>query len=341
MAHTRQENKSSGQTKGKILTSGMAGFAELLVFHPVDTVIKRLQANRTRVIQPNFFWNQNFLEYSRIATKGTYKVSSLYNGLGSGMVYKVGQRTYKYTVQDLLSARLKKMTTTDRQKVLAEAGSGAVVGAVEAVLLPLDTVKILFQTKAPIVKDKSIINVLMEQNTKLYRGFSITASRNTIGSFALFGGNQIVRQYALKLDDEAKSGLFHHLISGAGGSIPSLVFSSPFDVIKTRINANGGEQVVDGKPQLLKARQVFKEILVQEGPAAFTKGLGTKLITVAPKLTFSMGVANFLMERSDSILQEVSLFSVRQVDRIRAIATPKQEKGKEDEANVSSRLSKS
>ena len=43
----------------RLLGSGSAGIAELMVFHPVDTVAKRLMSNTTRVrlhrIQPGGF----------------------------------------------------------------------------------------------------------------------------------------------------------------------------------------------------------------------------------------------------------------------------------------------
>ena len=43
------DNNSSGKASARLLGSTMSGVTELLIFHPVDTVAKRLMTNKTTV----------------------------------------------------------------------------------------------------------------------------------------------------------------------------------------------------------------------------------------------------------------------------------------------------
>jgi hypothetical protein len=72
----------------RLLGSGCAGIAELLVFHPVDTTAKRLMSNQTRITSATTFNQVVFKEYAN-ATVGR-KFTSLFPGLGYAAGYKVG-----------------------------------------------------------------------------------------------------------------------------------------------------------------------------------------------------------------------------------------------------------
>ena len=104
------------------------GVAELLVFHPVDTIAKRLMSNKNKVK----FWLErevNLLTISQVtfsslssilfrehASAGLgRKLLSLFPGLGYAAGYKVSQRIYKFGGQpwfnDLLVGRYKTQFT--------------------------------------------------------------------------------------------------------------------------------------------------------------------------------------------------------------------------------------
>lgn len=69
------------------------GIAELMVFHPVDTVAKRLMSNRGSVSLGNL--NQVIFKQAANAGIGG-KFLSLFPGLGYAAGYKVAQRVYKF-----------------------------------------------------------------------------------------------------------------------------------------------------------------------------------------------------------------------------------------------------
>lgn len=71
----------------RLLGSGTAGIAELLVFHPVDTTAKRLMSNQTRITSMEGMKQVVFKEYAN-ASLGR-KFTSLFPGLGYAAGYKV------------------------------------------------------------------------------------------------------------------------------------------------------------------------------------------------------------------------------------------------------------
>ena len=135
-------------------------------------------------------------------------------------------------------------------------------------------------------KSKTIVDMVREEGTTLYRGASVTALRNGCGSAALFGANFVAQDSIKSL--ELNSTLTKALGS-ASGSIMSLLVSSPMDVVKVRMQAEA-----DGKA---RAVQVARDILANEGPGAFWKGIVPKILTIGPKLTFSFTIAQVIIEQ--------------------------------------------
>ena len=78
----------------RLLGSGSAGIAELMVFHPVDTIAKRLMSNQGKVASTAAL-NKVIFRDTANATVGK-KFTSLFPGLGYAAGYKVLQRIYKY-----------------------------------------------------------------------------------------------------------------------------------------------------------------------------------------------------------------------------------------------------
>ena len=92
------------------------GVAELLVFHPVDTVAKRLMSNKAKVDPDHLCYSRfnlspqvsfsalNVIIFRDFATASTSrKALSLFPGLGYAAGYKVSQRIYKFGGQPWFS----------------------------------------------------------------------------------------------------------------------------------------------------------------------------------------------------------------------------------------------
>ncbi|KAI8922436.1 mitochondrial carrier domain-containing protein [Powellomyces hirtus] len=291
-------SKDSGTAR--IIGSGSAGILELLGFHPVDTVAKRLMNSQKKVSGLPFSESMavmNQVIFKDAAAKGTFsKYMSLFPGLGFAAGYKVMQRVYKFGgqpyVNDFLNKNYKSGFNTlfgDRHaKTMMHATAGSIVGIGEIVLLPLDALKIKMQTNAQQYAGLNAFQIIRQEGWGLYRGASWTAARNAPGSFALFGGAALTKEHIFKLDDYGKATFLQNFVSSIAGAIASITISAPLDVIKTRIQATSNEQAQGGMT-------IVRSMLAKEGLGSFFKGLTPKILVVGPKLVFSFTVAQQLI----------------------------------------------
>ena len=86
--------------KANILASASSGFIELLTFHPLDTLTKRMINHRGKIVLPEHNSKESikalkkviFRDFADSSLKRKY--ISLFPGLSYAILYKVSQRTY-------------------------------------------------------------------------------------------------------------------------------------------------------------------------------------------------------------------------------------------------------
>ncbi|KAG1716068.1 hypothetical protein ID866_1094 [Astraeus odoratus] len=291
--------KESGTAR--VLGSGASGVAELVIFHPVDTVAKRLMSNKSKVhLSPMYAVSTStlssiiFREYAS-APLGR-KFMSLFPGLGYAAGYKVAQRIYKFGGQpwfnDIISRNYKDDFTRvfgeRKGKMMMQATAGSLTGIGEVVLLPLDVLKIKRQVNPEAFRGRGVIRIFMEEGTTLYRGWGWTMARNAPGSFALFGASAATKEYVLGVSDYSKATWTQNFIASVAGAVASITVAAPLDTVKTRIQNANFEQKVPGVT-------VVKDLIRNEGVSAFFKGLTPKILVVGPKLVFSYTLAQSLI----------------------------------------------
>eukprot|EP00823_Brevimastigomonas_motovehiculus_P001055 TRINITY_DN1158_c0_g1_i1.p1 TRINITY_DN1158_c0_g1~~TRINITY_DN1158_c0_g1_i1.p1 ORF type:complete len:312 (-),score=57.08 TRINITY_DN1158_c0_g1_i1:309-1244(-) len=304
MSHDKSSFKGEAYSKKSLaIGSGAAGMLELLLFHPIDTTAKRLMTYKKKVFNPGQTKEQTVNILKKVilrdaAGSGFMKAwCSLFPGLGFAFFYKVSQRIYKFGGQPLANDYVNKIWGAklrarfgDRQgRPLTHAISGMLIGMGEVVILPFDVLKIKKQTNPEAFTGRSILDIVLKENTKLYTGLCTTALRNAFGSAALFGAAVCVKEYVFKIEDFKKASLFQQFASSTIGAFASIAVSSPLDVVKTRI-----QHVKFGTP--VTGRQVFMEIVQKEGFSSFFKGLIPKTAMVGPKLIFSMTFAQWFTQ---------------------------------------------
>lgn len=74
-----------------------------------------------------------------------------------------------------------------------------------------------------------------------------------------------------------------------------MIVSAPLDVVKTRIQNRNFENPESGV-------RIITNMLKNEGPTSFFKGLTPKLLMTGPKLVFSFWLAQTLIPTFDRIL---------------------------------------
>lgn len=300
MAPSHTDKKQSGIAR--VLGSASAGICEIGVFHPVDTISKRLMSNTTKVTNLTALNSVIFREHAREAFGK--RIFTLFPGLGYAAVYKVLQRVYKYGGQPFVNERLTKNFKATYEnafgaktgKALLSATAGSMIGIGEVVLLPLDVLKIKRQTNPEAFKGRGFVKILADEGLGLYRGWGWTMARNAPGSFALFGGNAFAKEYVLGLTDYSSATWGQNFVSSIFGASASLIVSAPLDVIKTRIQNRNFENPESGIT-------ILKNIVKNEGVTAFFKGLTPKLLTTGPKLVFSFALAQTLIPAFDQLFK--------------------------------------
>lgn len=285
------KGKESGTAR--VLGSGTSGVAELLIFHPVDTIAKRLMSNKAKVslssLSPIIFREHATAPLGR-------KLLSLFPGLGYAAGYKVSQRIYKFGGQpwfnDLLTRHYKSNFTNAfgerKGKMMMQATAGSLTGIGEVVLLPLDALKIKRQVNPEAFRGRGVVRIFLEEGTTLYRGWGWTVARNAPGSFALFGASAATKDYVLGVSDYRKATWTQNFIASVAGAVASITVAAPLDTIKTRIQNANFEQKTSGVT-------IIRDLLREEGATAVFKGLTPKILVVGPKLVFSYTIAQSLI----------------------------------------------
>ncbi|KAK3642976.1 high copy suppressor of abf2 [Elasticomyces elasticus] len=281
-------------TIARILGAGTAGVAELAIFHPVDTIAKRLMSNQSRIASAS---QLNEVIFRKSASEpAVRRFFTLFPGLGYAAAYKILQRVYKYGgqpfVRDYLTTHhgdsFNRTFGKGNGKAIMAATAGSIIGVGEVVLLPLDVLKIKRQTNPEAFRGRGVMRIVRDEGFGLYRGWGWTAARNAPGSFALFGGSAAAKQYLFKLSDYNSATWFQNFIASIAGSSASLIVSAPLDVVKTRIQNQNFEVKESGV-------KVIAKMARNEGASSFFKGLVPKLLMTGPKLTFSFWLAQTLI----------------------------------------------
>ncbi|OZJ04139.1 putative mitochondrial carrier [Bifiguratus adelaidae] len=305
------KKKHSESGLARVLGSGTSGILELFIFHPVDTVAKRLMSNQTKVFLPGQPYSAGFATLDKVIFKEKanagvlHKYASLFPGLGFAAGYKIAQRIYKFGgqpyVNDWLNNNHKSTFTSlfgeKSGKSMMHATAGSLVGIGEIFLLPLDVLKIKRQTNPDAFKGRGFLRIVREEGMGLYRGAGWTAARNAPGSFALFGGSAFVKQVVFRLDDYNKATFFQNFCASIGGAVASLTVSAPLDVVKTRIQNRNFDNPESGV-------KIIRDLIKHEGMGAFFKGLTPKILVVGPKLIFSFTVAQQLIPLFHSFFEK-------------------------------------
>jgi len=148
--------------------------------------------------------------------------------------------------------------------------------------------KIKRQVNPEAFRGRGVIRIFMEEGTTLYRGWGWTMARNAPGSFALFGASAVTKEYVLGVTDYSKATWAENFIASIAGAVASITVAAPLDTVKTRIQNANFERKVHGIT-------VIKDLIKNEGPTAFFKGLTPKILVVGPKLVFSYTLAQSLI----------------------------------------------
>jgi len=281
----------------KIIGSSTAGAVETAIFHPIDTIAKRLMSNTASGGASDWQTLKKVIFKENVDKSFVKKWGSLFPGVGFGTTYKVLQRTFKFGGQPIAKQLMDDKVGHHFRNVFGKrsgndmlhATSGSLIGLCEIILLPFDILKIKSQVNPEFSIRENLKGVTIRE---LYAGWNWTACRNMPGSFVLFGANSLAYTRIFGIDGPRDAKFHQIFVASMCGGTCSVLFSSPLDVIKTRIqnkpfgDKRGGMKYVG-------------DLLKTEGPSAFFKGVIPKVGLISPKLVFSFTVAQWLIASLD------------------------------------------
>ena len=274
----------------------VAGAFGATAVYPIDLVKTRMQ--NQRAIAGELMY-KNWIDCFKKVIKHE-GVFGLYRGLGPQLVGVAPEKAIKLTVNDLVRSLL-----TDKESgkitLASEIMAGCAAGGSQVVFTnPLEIVKIRLQIQGEAAK--ALDNVP--------RPTAVTIVRN-LGLFGLYKGATacLLRDIPfsaiyfsvyshLKKDlfnegrDGKRLGLGELLISGAVAGMPAAYFTTPADVIKTRlqVEARTGETHYSGLVDA--AKKIYRE----EGFRAFFKGGPARVVRSSPQFGVTLMVYELLQQ---------------------------------------------
>lgn len=309
--------------------SASAGLLELAIFHPVDTIAKRLMTSTDKYIHSNVRDTASSLNQTifrdKVNASVPKKLVSLFPGLGWATCYKVSQRIYKYGGQPVVADYMQlhygnTFTQTfgeRRGKQLIAATAGSLIGMGEVLLLPFDVMKIKAQTKGPTAATTA------GSSTPRTPSPQFATNAQTISAEGHGAGAAIPRSSALGTIRMLYAGAGWTILRNAPGSFTlfganAFMYSSVLGVadpkkatflqmfLASTVSAAASIIVaapidtvktrVQKQPFGVKhqnGREIIANLIRNEGITALFKGLAPKLAVVGPKLVFSFTMAQY------------------------------------------------
>lgn len=273
------EQKKSLPFVYQFMAGAVAGVSEILVMYPLDMVKTVMQLQVSGGSGPQYKGVFDCLK--QIAAKEGPR--RLYKGISSPILMEAPKRATKFACNDEFQKIYKNLFGVDKLTQSLSILSGASAGICESfVVVPFELVKIRLQDvsskfTSPVAVVKDIVQ--KEGILAMYNGLESTMWRHGVWNAGYFG--IIFQVRALLPTAHTKSQQTRNdLIAGTvGGTIGSML-STPFDVVKSRIQNTA---VVAGVARKYNwSWPSLGTIYKEEGFKALYKGFVPKVLRLGP-----------------------------------------------------------
>ncbi|XP_042901670.1 mitochondrial glutamate carrier 1 isoform X2 [Parasteatoda tepidariorum] len=299
----------------KIINGGIAGIIGVTCVFPIDLVKTRLQNQQVGPQGQKMY--SSMLDcfrktYSREGFVGMYRGSAV------NILLITPEKAIKLAANDFFRHTLS--SGSGKLPLQREMLAGGLAGFCQIIVTtPMELLKIQLQDAGRVaskgaaesgtVAATSATSIALQLiRTRgiagLYKGTAATMLRDVTFSmvyFPLFAHLNALGPR--KKDGSGEAVFWTSFLAGCGAGSTAAFTVNPFDVIKTRLQLlkkASGEMTYSGIPD------AFGKILKNEGPQAFFKGAGCRMIVIAPlfgiaQTVYYLGVAEYLLgkKRSD------------------------------------------
>ncbi|KAJ0394250.1 hypothetical protein P43SY_004728 [Pythium insidiosum] len=233
-------------------TAGMGG---IIAVYPVDVVKTRMQNSRVSSSATQVL-------HSIFRQEG---VLSFYKGLGPQLIGTIPDKAISLATREYVKSRFEDPTT-----FTASFASAATSGVTQSVVMnPVEIVKVRMQidsslTAAGVVRELGVQGI--------YRGYSACFARDVFFAATYFTLYDLAKK---KLEIEDGSALGWSLLAASSAGIPAAFFSTPLDVLKTRMQSRSA--TTRGFVETLRA------VHSEGGAKALFAGWGPRVGRIAPQ----------------------------------------------------------
>jgi len=260
------------------IAGGAGGACLVLVGHPLDTIKVRIQTMTVISGQAAPYSGTWDCALKTMKAEGPF---ALYKGITSPLLGVIPMYALCFFGYELG----KRVFTTEESyrelRLLDIAAAGATSGLFTTpILAPLERIKCVLQVQGPEKKYKGTIDCGRQLYAtgglkSLNRGFCSTMLRDSIASAFYFSSYEWLKR---RLTPEGKTGpgVGGTLFAGGMAGICNWIFAIPIDTMKSRLQVAPEGKYPKG------IRSVFVDIMKNEKPSAFFRGVGPILIRAFP-----------------------------------------------------------
>ena len=230
---------------------GIAGAIEACLVQPLEVIKVRFQLNHGNNGSIFSCAKEILTEKSSGATTAgigsNIKVSRLFRGLLPELCGMFPTRSVMYSSNELakrvLLGNTTNGTTMNEETTSVIALAGAFSGVAEAcATTPFQLVKVRLQAKEHLGKYTNsfdcVQKVLREEGIMAFsNGLSATMGRNGVFNCVYFTVMYKIKQYSPTPQDSKVKATLHSLVTGFIGGVMATMCNAPFDVVKSRIQA--------------------------------------------------------------------------------------------------------
>lgn len=250
-------------------SGAIAGVSEILVMYPLDMVKTRQQLATTSD------YNGTIRCLRKIVAEEGF--SRLYKGITAPILMEAPKRATKFAANDEWGKFYRKQFGVAEMNQSLAVLTGATAGATESfVVVPFELIKIKLQDKTSKFNGMGdVMKHVIKENGLfgMYKGLESTMWRHVAWNAGYFGLIHQVRTLMPKPKTSSEKTMIDLTCGTIGGTFGTIL-NTPFDVVKSRIQA-GSSKYIWTVPSVLT---VAKE----EGFAALYKGFIPKVLRLGP-----------------------------------------------------------
>eukprot|EP00033_Pygsuia_biforma_P000656 GCRY01000772.1.p1 GENE.GCRY01000772.1~~GCRY01000772.1.p1 ORF type:complete len:289 (+),score=50.57 GCRY01000772.1:184-1050(+) len=254
----------------QLIAGAVAGTSEIIVMYPTDVLKTRFQLATTYQSLGNTIKN--------MAKEEGWGI--FYRGIFAPILAEAPKRAVKFGCNARYQNWLRKPDGSLTFERLWAAG--ALAGATEAFInTPFEVVKVRMQS----LEGKALYNSVFDATWKmlsnegpmsLYKGFEPQIMRNSIWAGFYFSVGAFSKKHLLWQPKDSRSGMARDFLAGMIGGMVATSFSTPMDVIKSRlqdVSIGSGSQWC--LPRLVQTYRA-------EGLRSLYRGYGMRLVRLGP-----------------------------------------------------------